>query len=419
MRSIVFLLILCCLPAASAAGDEGGSGRVGGEHLYWEEGLHLDVAKGNFSVNVGARVHADAGWVATSGDLDSAFPDLEGSAASLRRLTLNMSGRIFHHLEYVLEIDFANIREIEDNWIRWTKHPVVARFRFGNITEPFSLEELMSSNTLPFMEVSVPTDAFAHSRNIGVPYNDTAFDGRMSLAAGFFLNTGSFSDVGDASTQISEANGWNVVGRVTGLPWYEDDGRRLLHLGLGYSYKSFDDGNRYQAFPESRLVDEKLVDTDVIAGAEEENILDLEAALAFGPLTLSGETFLSFVGGEDSLFFWGGYLSGSYFLTGERRLYNKTKGVFTSETPLHSFSPLKGRWGAWELAARLSYTDLDDGEVGGGRELNATAGLNVYLGSRTRVMFSYIHARVKDRDTEPAVGDGTAQYAQTRFQYVF
>jgi hypothetical protein len=50
---------------------------------------------------------------------------------------------------------------------------------------------------------------------------------------------------------------------------------------------------------------------------------------------------------------------------------------------------------------------------------NATAGVNVYLGRRTRVMFSYIHARVKDRDTEPAVGDETARYAQTRFQFVF
>lgn len=63
----------------------------------------------------------------------------------------------------------------------------------------------------------------------------------MTLAAGGFLNTGSFSDVGEASNRMSEANGYNLTVRVTGLPWYAEEGARLVHLGLSYSHGIRDD----------------------------------------------------------------------------------------------------------------------------------------------------------------------------------
>src|SRR5262249_47255157 len=51
-------------------------------------------------------------------------------------------------------------------------------------------------------------------------------------------------------------------------------------------------------------------------------------------------------------------------------------------------------WGAWELAARYSYTDLNDGtglqRVEGGIMHGFTAGLNWYLNNALKLQFEYV-----------------------------
>jgi len=87
---------------------------------------------------------------------------------------------------------------------------------------------------------------------------------KMTWGLGAFVNTGSFSDVGDSLDRISEANGWNITTRITGLPWYEDSGKKLLHLGLSYTHKfrsMEDDGAEFRSRPESRLTNVRLVNT--------------------------------------------------------------------------------------------------------------------------------------------------------------
>jgi hypothetical protein len=57
---------------------------------------------------------------------------------------------------------------------------------------------------------------------------------KNDLGHWFFLNTGSYSSVGDSLDQISDANDFDLTGRITRLPVYRDDGRELVHLGLFY-----------------------------------------------------------------------------------------------------------------------------------------------------------------------------------------
>ncbi|MBW1744353.1 MAG: porin, partial [Deltaproteobacteria bacterium] len=138
-----------------------------------------------------------------------------------------------------------------------------------------------------------------------------------------------------------------------------------------------------------------------------------------GPLSFQGECFFVATDAEarDDPNFWGYYAYVSWFITGEHRGYNKALGVFADVAPQHQFRPLKGEWGAWELALRHSYVDLNDGNVDGGRESNFTAGLNWYHSLKTRVMFNYIHAYVQDR-AFPPIENGRANIFQARYQFL-
>lgn len=88
----------------------------------------------------------------------------------------------------------------------------------------------------------------------------------------------------------------------------------------------------------------------------------------------------------------------SYFLTGESRPYKKSAGCFDRVRPKKNFA-WKGERGpgAWELAGRYSWLDLDDAAVDGGTLQDFTLGLNWHLNPNTRVMWNYIHANAEDQ----------------------
>ena len=236
--------------------------------------------------------------------------------------------------------------------------------------------------------------------------------------------TGSFSDVGDAIDELSNIFGYAFTGRITGLPWYTDDGSGLMHLGLSYTYQDRDEDRedsrlKVSALPESYLTNQRLANTDRFF-CDRGHMINPEWALVSGPLSLQGEYFHAFVDADEAgdPGFWGWYLYGSYFLTGEHRGYNRKKGAFSRVKPKQNFQFSKGGWGAWELGLRLSYVDLNGGDIRGGKEGNLTAGLNWYIDPNMRVMLNYIHAEVRDRAT-PLVDNGKADIFQGRFQLNF
>jgi phosphate-selective porin OprO/OprP len=428
--------------------EKGVSGPVAKTHYYWDEGLQIVSRRENLRLKVGGKLIVDGGTIEANDELERAFPDLEGSNAEFRQLTVSFSGVIrpisavrdaaeaarngaappvadpvmsaaqYDALEFKFEIDFANVRDILDNWIRFPRIPFVRHIRFGHIKEPFSLERLASITNLTFMEIALPTRAFAAGRNLGAKYDNSLFNDRMTVGAGAFLNTGSFSDLGQAQDEISEANGYNLTGRVTGLPWHIEEDDRLLHLGLSYSHQVREDEvNGFRTRPESRLTDDRLVDTGSLF-PDNIDLINPELAVVSGPLSFQGEYVHAFTDGVGNPQFWGYYAYGSLFLTGEHRNYDVSSGVFSRLAPKNNFRPFQGGWGALELGLRYSFIDLNDEAIRGGRERNFTAGLNWYLNRNIRFMVNYIWANVEDR-ADPRVDDGRADIVQGRFQIVF
>jgi phosphate-selective porin OprO/OprP len=292
----------------------------------------------------------------------------------------------------------------------------------GQFKEPFFLDEQTSDDYITFMERPLP-DAFFPDRNVGVMATGNLVDQRLLWQLATFRDT---NDLGQAFGSFSSTD-WDVAARVTGLPIWADDGSHLLHLGVDYVHRFRGRTASFSQRPEAHLADD-FVNTGSIA-ADGVDVFDVELAWVRGPLAFQSEYTNALVNGDQgqgNVDFWGAYGQVSWFLTGEHKVYEPDFGRFGRIRPKANFDPAKGGWGAFEIAARASYVDLDDGSVHGGQLWDVTAGLNWYLFPNARIMLDYVHADLSGREaTTPAPASlpidvtGTGDVVQTRFQVDF
>ena len=160
-------------------------------------------------------------------------------AATLRASNSAAPGLARRHgatkiFDYKFEYDFADGSRSQGRLPRDAVGvPVVRYIRVGHFKEPFSLEEGITSDdsfTLPGARLAERLRAI--SRNTDAMVNAVFLDKRMTCDGGRLPrdnNTG--FGFGDARIQ-------RHLGRVTGLPMYEENGSRLLHLGFVYTQSS-------------------------------------------------------------------------------------------------------------------------------------------------------------------------------------
>lgn len=388
-------------------------------NIFWKDGLHINGRLNRWRFTVAGSVMLDAGQINSDDETQQAFPDFEGTAADFRQLRMRSLFVPADFLELRLDMDFANAREIKDNWIRFRKIPVVKNIQFGNQKEPFSLEAMTSSQVYLFMEAALPTLAFEPGRNIGARYHDYFFNERLSVWGGAFWNTGSYGNVGDTKDQLSESLGFSSSMRISTSKTLRAEKGHIVHAGLSYRYQVQRPNKpiRFSARPESYLTDVRLVDTGEFP-IDDGHAINPELAFVYGPLSIQAEYFHTHLHAEADLSFSGFYLSSSWFLTGERRNYKRKEGVFNPPILNRKFNPKEGQWGAFELGLRYSFVDLNSQNIHGGEETNMTAGLNWYLFPRVRLMFNYINARVKNR-LSPRIETGHSDIFMLRLQKGF
>jgi phosphate-selective porin OprO/OprP len=326
---------------------------ITGTRYSWQEGLWIEGPKGNFKLKVGGKFMADAGKIEADGTLNGAFPGIENEKEGFvfRRLEPYVLGTLWDRLDFKFEMDLANIRDIKDIWVDFKNIPYLGQIKVGHFGQPMSLEDQNSSRDVTFMERALPVLAFPPGL-----------------------------DMGEARNRLTERLGTSLAGRLTYLPWYDHEGRYLLHLGFSYNRQFInnrraDSKVRFSARPETYLTDHRILDTGVFF-AEGVDIFNPELAWVAGPLSFQSEYFRTFIhsGDAGNPVFWGWYFQGSYFLTGEHRPYDRQYGVFDRVRPKGDFAPAKGQWGAWEAAFRYSVLDLSDRGIQGGKARNFTAG---------------------------------------------
>lgn len=374
--------------------------------LSWKDGLSFETAdKKTFKGKLGGRVDLDLAVFDESDEVEAVTGPNE-AGAEFRRTRLSVEGEIGLALPtiYKVEFDFAHSEvAFKDVFMGVTELPVVGTFQVGHFKEPVSLDLLTSSRFIPFMERAAPVEAFAPERNLGAMLQNAVLDQRMTWAAGLF------TDVGDSADNFRLHGNWRADARVTALPWYveEEKGRQLLHVGLsGSTIENADGTARFRTRPEAHMAP-RYVDTGSFA-ANHSYLLGAEAALVFGPLSVQGEYFHTFVdrpAGADMANFDGFYAFVSYFLTGENRPYKKTSGAFDRVKPNHNLGfGDNGGLGAWEVLVRYSQVDLNDAGITGGRLNDITAGLTWYLNPNWKIMANYVFAQL---DRGVADGDNS------------
>lgn len=313
-----------------------------------------------FEVKPTGRLHLDyAVHDADATPLDDNF--------LVRRARIGLEGKFNDAWSFEIVYDFADDGAASNVYLRYDGWKPSA-FTFGQFKVPFGLEEQTSSNNITFIERALPGAAFAPSRRLGVGF-DLVSNSYTLAAMGF-------------GQSIDGDEGRGAAVRATFTPLNQDD--TVVHLGLAITTERPNGEIRFSARPESRPTDVRLVRTSNLDDVRRIDQLGLEAAWKTGPFSAQMEWMRSDVSrsaGRPDVDFHGWYIAGSWVLTGESRGYRD--GVFRGVSPSKP-------GGAWELTARYSHLNLDDGAVLGGKESNFTLGLNWYANDYLRLMANYI-----------------------------
>ena len=426
--------------------------------VYWNahDGLKFETSDKEFSLHVGGKLEYDFEWFHTgSGIQKYKAPTMKSALGNqadgdeLRRMRLCLDGTIYSNTFYKLELEFAqratavqstggsatdvtggDLAGIRNAYVGTTALQPFATVMVGHFAEPFDLDTVTNDAFITFMERGV-TYTFSPDYQTGIQLSNAVFDRRLTWAIGEFRPQYGTDNSG-SSYQGYEKNdsGYDTTARVTGLPWYQDektgDTFGLLHLGAAASLLTGAQPNspiEFSSAPETHLAS-AFVDTGVMTNVEDYQLYEEEAAFVYGPFSAQGECAQAEVtrkGGQKDLSFNAAYGYISYFLTGDHRGYNRVSGCFDRVTPLHNLGIDKDGhrgWGAWELAARYSYIDLDSENIHGGRMADVTVGLNWYLNPNVRVMANYVHSKVLENTgaTGTAGRGGNEDMLGVRFQ---
>ncbi len=402
-----------------------GAARDYGMSAGWSNGLRFRSPDGAFSIHVGGNAQVDSTWLlGPKGAFALPNGSISGvgnaSATFLRRVRLRADGDVFDQFDYVVEYDLANASNENDGqqppsfgnlsgqpapanvWMQVRDVPYLGSVRFGNIVKPIGMTNNTSQAMLPFMERADNNDAlygpFDSGFALGIVARNHTDDERATWQFGVYRPAINVFGVA--------LNKFEWGGRVTALPVYADDGRALVHVGLGtLNGELVQNQLRVRARPLLRngpgYANPVLVDTGEINGGRQFTLAP-EFAAVYRSWTIQAEWAGQFLtravapGGtnQGTVLFHGGYAEVLYFLTGEYQAYDRGEGTFGRVLPNSNLRMKRGAgvtgWGAWQVGVRFSYLDLNDKAIRGGTLYDWTIGLNWFLNPNMKVQLNYI-----------------------------
>jgi phosphate-selective porin OprO/OprP len=306
-----------------------------------------------------------------------------------------------------------------------------AQFRAGRFKQPFSLEELTSSNSIDFMERSygnqmVPGKRLGimlHGEPMkGLNYGLSAFQADFTetsnstnagnnYAARVALNAADFAKMEDTVLHVGVAH---TGGKSQVVPTSSGSTVAAPSATTRATVFSLRDENRGMSNIYRARVGGVTLHTGSYGGSSndvaniEKSMSGLELALAKGPVKFQLEQFnskfiaLSNPGNTTNLKVKSDYMEVMYNITGEQFAKSYKSGAFSGLTPssvfMKDYGGVVGNGiGAWQVGFRQSSYEVSDlvqtgtnnDNAGSAKGKTSTYGLNWYLNNNARVMFNY------------------------------
>jgi phosphate-selective porin OprO/OprP len=382
-----------------------------GANIGWTHAFTLDIKggkpkirsdDGNFEMVLGGRAHLDVSSFSDDKP-NPAYPafgsqllgDESRNGFDFRRGWLDVAGK-YYDLDFIVQNNFAS--EVSPHgllrvWASIGLGP--GRVTVGQFKPHRSMEELTSSNEITLMERPSNSTAGIYSGRqwlVGV-----AYQGVFADQLGYAADAMSLTRIG------MPIAGSSYGGRLYWAPRQREGD--TLHFGLSYSRdtptdqsltaKAVDVYGGRRGFTQSYGVAGAAMGP---SGNRSQSTLSLEAAYALGPVTLQGEYAAAkldnthlLAGAQRDSHVHAYYVQASWFITGERTVYQKELGVFRKPKQF-------GKWGAVEIAARYDAMENRDQSLvadpcGTGtskcRTQVLTLGLNWYVRKGVRFMLNY------------------------------
>ncbi len=376
--------------------------------------LVFESEDGNFRWWIDSRIQIDGAMYFENKNAMS-------NGITLRRLTFALKSVLWKDWEAELDVDFAEAVstksqiDLRDMFVKYNLPNFNLSLQAGNFKEPFGMERLNSSRLLTFLERSAISNAIPLGRRIGIAARYWT-DFAQITAAIMGHEAGTRIDKG----QRDEGFSTNLRASVAPINNFGEN----LHIGLAGSYKTPDavadlkpNTIEINARTETYVANPKLLHTGDISDVNYYNRFGAELMYINGPFYLQSE----FMGtsiyrwyGKPTVNLKGGYVMAIWMLTGETRYYYVDEGeVGPIEKPINS-------WGALELAARYSVTNLNDFSAGvkGGQSNQLMLGVNYYPNTSIKLQFNYSIVNVDEFATRKGnlIGNDDHSFVQMRIQ---
>jgi phosphate-selective porin OprO/OprP len=347
---------------------------------------------GNFTFKPRGVIQLDyAGYNERAGGYDY------NNGTDIRRARFGFDGTAFKDFKYRIEAEYvkgtvnlldAYVSYGQKNWL----------VTVGQQKAPYGLEANTSDSFNTFLERGMANNAFGAvgaERRVGVTF--AYVSDKLNATVGLF-------SVGEAVQRnvTTPDEGYSGNARLTWDPIL--DTGKVVHLGVSayratnFAANTLSIGDRPNTRVDGgQIITAAITGTNPVGapntGAKTATYLGAEAAVVFGPFSLQGEYNTLSVdryGTAGNADFDGFYVFGSWFITGESRVFKN--GNVDRQKPFADFNPSKGDYGAFELAARYDQLDLTDGSLSALKKkaTSWTGALNWYLNGNTKLLFNYI-----------------------------
>jgi phosphate-selective porin OprO/OprP len=417
------------------------TGKIKDGTVVWESGDK------STSLGLTGRIQFDARSIEANQDQindDDRDTKTLGDNFEIRRARIGAKGKMFTNFDYevVGNLVGSNTNIIDVAYMNWNKYEPV-QLRVGQFKQPFSLEQLTSSNNIDFMERSY-NDQITPAKKPGIMVHGVPSKGLTYAVSTYQQNTfGSESPDSDGKSfaargtvNFAELAGWKESVLHVGLSGFDSEygvnptsssntsstastttratifGFRSGGRGLANAFRA-----QIQGAP---LATADYNQISNYTANVENKAFGLELAAAQGPFKFqaeyTGQTFdashvspassgVAATNNSVEADVKAYYVEALWMITGENYADWYKNGVWGGIKPKNNFDLETGKGiGAWEIGARFDQFEVDDTSVTGGRLQGSTtkettggkggaetwtAGLKWTLNPNMRMMLNY------------------------------